>query len=104
MPDGEQRNEYKGEPPRPWVRIRLAAPNGTRTELDVVADTGSPIAAVIGEAVVQALKLHRLIEIDTNFGRLKGAWMQLEMPEFGVNDLVLGYGGDQLADACRANH
>jgi hypothetical protein len=26
------------------------------------------------------------------------------MPELGVNDLVLGYGGDQLADACRVNH
>jgi hypothetical protein len=43
----EQRNPYKGSPLRPWVRVQLAAPDGTVRDLDLLADTGNPFELVV---------------------------------------------------------
>jgi hypothetical protein len=46
----EQRNPYKGSPPRPWVRLRLEAADGSLQEIELLADTGNPFALIIDQA------------------------------------------------------
>jgi len=42
----EQRNPYKGQPPRPWVRLRFRAKDGSMVEVELLADTGNPCAVI----------------------------------------------------------
>ena len=64
MPNGvEQRNPYKGAPPRPWVRVLLAARDGTNHEVDLLADTGNPCAIIVSQALMASLKLRAAPEI-----------------------------------------
>jgi hypothetical protein len=45
-----QYNPYKGTPPRSWVRLRFAAADGSIHERELLADTGSPCAVILGQA------------------------------------------------------
>jgi hypothetical protein len=98
----EQRNPYKGTPPRPWVRIRLRAPDGTEEELDLIADTGNP-CAVISQARMSQLKEADGIDLNTNFGVLQGGWVRLAMPEYQLTQAILGYASDGVMAAAQAS-
>lgn len=100
----EQRNPYKGTPPRPWVRLRLAAPDGSTQELDLLADTGNPCALIIGQQLMARLKHGDGPDMNTNFGRLEGGWLQLEMPELQMVRPILGYASDAVVTAAKASH
>lgn len=100
----EQRNPYKGGPPRPYIRLRLAAPDGSTRELELLADTGNPCALIVGEQSMTGLKLADAPDVHSNFGLLVGGWMQLSMPELGLTQPILGYGSDTVAAAANASH
>lgn len=99
----EQRNPYKGAPPRPWVRLRLVAPDGTFQELDLLADTGNPCALIIGRAFMAQLKHAAGPDVNTNFGLLEGGWLLLQMPELGLTQPVLGFASDAVMTAAKAS-
>lgn len=100
----EQRNPYKGTPQRPWVRIRLLAPDGSATELELLADTGSPCALIISRPNLARLAAGDGPDFQSNFGPLKGGWLQLDTPQLGPVQRVLGFGSDDVVVAAKVNH
>ncbi len=72
----EQRNPYKGTPPRTWIRVRFIAPDQSTHEVDCVADTGSPFAAIVSSALMAALKYADSPDANTNFGQMTGGWIK----------------------------
>jgi hypothetical protein len=98
----EQRNPYKGTPPRPWARLRLAAPDGFTRELELVADTGNPCALIIGLADMTVLQFKAGPSRPTNFGMLQGGWLHLSMSELGLNQQILGYASDVVLAAAQS--
>lgn len=91
-----QQNPYKGTSSRCWVRLRFAAPDGSLHERELIADTGSPCAVILGQSDLALLVRSAAAGMNSNFGRLTGAWLELAMPELGLNTLVVGYGSGQL--------
>jgi hypothetical protein len=102
-PPFEQRNPYKGSPPRPWVRLRLEAPSGSIEELEVVADTGNPFTLILGTAAMSRLQVRNAPTRTSNFGLLRGGWFRLAMPDFGLVMSVLGYASDAVLTAVKAS-
>jgi hypothetical protein len=99
----EQRNPYKGSPPRPWVRLRFTAPDGTTQEVELLADTGNPCAVIISQALMARLKLRAAPDVQSNFGLLEGGWLHLTMPELGLDQDVVGFGSDAVGTAAKAS-
>ena len=102
-PTVEQRNPYKGLPPRPWIRLRLKEKDGTVHEFELLADTGNPFAIVISHAAMANLKLKAALDVETNFGPLQGAWVRLQMPELGLDSEVIGYASDAVASSTQTS-
>ena len=100
----EQRNPYKGNPERPWITVRLAGPDGSIAELELLADTGNPCAIIISQQQMLRLKVADAPDVSTNFGLLQGGWLQLTMPEFGLGQPILGYASDAVAAVASADH
>lgn len=101
QPPSEQRNHYKGSPERPWIRLRLEAPDGSTHEMDVLADTGNPCALILGLASMASLKLKNAAKVKSNFGALIGGWLRLVMPELGVTKTIRAYGSDAVVAATK---
>lgn len=99
----EQRNPYKGSPPRPWVRLRFLAPDGTTHEVECLADTGNPFAVILSEGRMTQLKYADAPDVNTNFGLLTGGWLRLAMPDLGLVQDVIGYASDAVAAAAKAS-
>lgn len=97
----EQRNSYKGAPPRPWVRLRLMEKDGSTHELELLADTGNPFAVVISQAAMAILKLKTALDVNTNFGVLQGGWIHIQMPELGLDADVVGYASDEVVTSAQ---
>lgn len=97
----EQRNPYKGTPSRAWLRVRLTALDGSPLEFDVLADTGNPFSSVVGLPVLQQFKHMDAHRVSTNFGDLLGGWLRVGIPDVGMDQLVLGYGSDEVVEATR---
>ena len=100
----EQKNPYKGSPSRPWIRLRLPAPDGSTLEREFLADTGNPCAVILGQQDMARLKIRDGPDVHTNFGLLQGGWLQLATPELGLTQAVLGYASDAVAVAAAASH
>jgi hypothetical protein len=98
-----QQNHYKGNIPRAWIRLRLLAPDGSFHEREMLADTGSPCALILGMADLSLLAHSGAAGVNSNFGFLTGGWMELQMPELGLIQPILGYGSDPVAQAARRN-
>jgi hypothetical protein len=94
-----QRNPYKGTTPRSWLRLRFVVADGSLHERELVADTGSPFAIILGLADLSFLMTSSAPGINTNFGLLIGGWVELSMPELGLTAPVLGFGSDQVLQA-----
>jgi hypothetical protein len=99
----EQRNPYNGSPSRPWVRLRLTAPDGSTHEVELLADTGNPCALIISQALMATLKQRAAPDVQSNFGLLQGAWLHLAMPELGVDQDVEGFASDAVVAATKAS-
>jgi hypothetical protein len=91
-----QHNPYKGKTPRSWVRLRFAAVDGSLHERELLADTGSPCAVILGQTDLAVLLRASAAGIQTNFGALAGAWLELHMPELGVTSAILAFGSDTV--------
>lgn len=96
-----QRNPYKGSPPRAWVSLRFIAPDGSPHERQLLVDTGSPCAVIVSRADLSLLPCNRAEEVNSNFGALIGAWLQLDVPELGLASEVLGFGSDKVMQVAR---
>ena len=94
-----QQNPYKGTSPRCWIRLRFAATDGSLHERELVADTGSPCAVILSQTDLALLLRSAAAGMNSNFGHLTGAWLELSMPELGLNTQVVGYGSDQVLQA-----
>lgn len=99
----EQRNPYKGSPPRPWVRLRLTALDGTVHEVEVLADTGNPCALIISQALMARVRLRAAPDMHSNFGLLEGGWLHLTMPELGLDQDLVGFASDPVVSAAKAS-
>jgi hypothetical protein len=99
----EQRNPYKGVPPRPWVRLRLTAADGTVHELELLADTGNPCAIILSQADMARLRVRAAPDSHSNFGLLEGGWVHLTMPALGLDQDLIGYGCDAVVTAAKAS-
>jgi hypothetical protein len=98
-----QRNVYKGQDPRCWVRLRFVALDGSLHERELLADTGSPCAVIVGLSDHVALRQAESAEVQTNFGTMQGGWFELAMPEFGLIGRVPGFGSNQVLRAVRSD-
>ena len=63
----DQRNAYKGSPPRPWITVRIRAIDDSIHDLELLADTGSPCAVIFAEHLL------------TKFGLRQGPDMKTRM-------------------------
>jgi hypothetical protein len=100
---GEQRNRYKGSPPRSWLRLQFpGSPQGTH-EVDLVADTGNPCALIISEANMTRVKQRNAVSVNSNFGPLKGGWIRIHIPEVALDQDVLAYASDVVVAATKAS-
>ncbi len=93
-PPQEQRNPYKGNPPKAWLRCRLLAPASLAHDLDCMVDTGSPYFLVIGDHLMNLLGSRAAVTIPTNFGPLSGGWVRLTIPDVGFDQQLLGFASD----------
>lgn len=103
-PVAEQRNPYMGTTPRPWLRLRFLDPTDNPLELTLVADTGCPHAAIMGQDLLDQLVRMPGRIIASNFGSLNGGWIRLAMPDFGLDLDILGYGNPQVSLAVASDH
>lgn len=85
------------------MRVELIAPDGQTRSLEAVADTGNPLPLIVSLAVMAGFCHLRGPGTDTNFGRLDGGFLQVRIPETGVDAMVFGYASDQVTDAIQAN-
>jgi len=99
----EQRNPYKGIPPRCWVLVRFVAPDGTLREMQLLADTGNPYAVIIGKDSMRQLKHNDIPNTNTNFGLLEGGTIKVVMPELGLDLEVPGYASDAVVSVAQAS-
>ena len=95
----EQRNAYKGMPPRSWNRLRLRATDGTVEGVELLADTGSPCTLIISPARMARFKRAGAADIHSNFGPLAGGWLRLTVPELGLDQFLVGYASDAVVTA-----
>ena len=94
--DFEQRNLYNGTPPCCWIRVRLRAPDGSDHEFNLLADTGSPVAIILGLTTLATMKHGDASGLGSNFGQLVGAWFHVRMAELGLDHKLVGYGSDNV--------
>src|SRR5258708_32208198 len=85
-----QRNPYKGTNPRCWIRLRFAAADGSLHERELVADTGSPCAIILGRAGFAPLLRAAAAALNSHLGSLTGGWLELQMPELTLTQPLPG--------------
>ena len=97
----EQRNVYRGEPARAWLRLELIAANGRVGELEVLVNTGNPCAIIVHTATMESLRWRESIRTDSNFGPLDGGWLRIAIPELGFDVKTIGYANDSVANVVK---
>ena len=100
----EQRNAFKGNPPRAWIRVRLLGRDGDAVTVELIADTGSPCSVIIAGDALLRLKLAAATGMSTNFGQLNGGWLRVEVPDLQFDGHVIGYGSDAVVEAAARSH
>src|SRR5215207_3313576 len=84
-PNPEQRNPYKGAPPRSWVRITLVAADGAEQAVELLADTGAPDEVIISEDLMDRFGRRAGLQVPSNFGLLNGGWLRVRVPDLGFD-------------------
>jgi hypothetical protein len=100
----EQRHRYKGDPPRPWVRIRLVGVNGSAQERDLVVDTGNPFPLIIDAMTMHSIGRGQSSSLETNYGALNGRSVRVVVPELDPEFDAIGYLSDAIVAAVRTSH
>jgi hypothetical protein len=83
--------------------VRLAAPDGTTLEIELLADTGNPCAIIITQALLGRLTWRSASDVQSNFGLLEGGWLHLTVPELRLDQDVVGYANDAVVAASKAS-
>lgn len=96
-----QRNVYRGQPARAWLRLELTATHGGVREVDVLVDTGNPCAIIIDTATMQSLRWRESVRTDSNFGPLDGGWLRIAIPEIRFDAKILGYANDSIVNVVK---
>jgi hypothetical protein len=99
----EQRNSYKGQPERAWIRLRVVALDGSVEELDVLADTGNPFPLILSESKLRQFKQLDLTSVTTNFGMLEGGWVHVQIPAIALDEFLPAYGSDAVVAAAQGS-
>lgn len=97
----EQRNSYKGDPERPWIKVFLHGVDGSKSELELLADTGNPCALIVDLNTLRRIRFEDGPIRSSNFGWLEGGWVEVEVPEFGTKSFLLAFGSDEVVQATR---
>jgi len=100
----DQRNPYKGSPPRSWIRVRVIGVDESVREIELLADTGNPCELIVGPEIMRAFKRGDGPDVSTNFGPLEGGWLQIAVPELSLNRYVLGYSSEVVVRAAEQSH
>jgi len=100
----EQRNPYKGSPPRPWIRLNLRAADGSLEEVQLLADTGNPCALIVDGDVLRRFKRGDAPDMGSNFGPLTGGWLQVLLTDIGFDRHIVAYASDAVVSAARVSH
>ena len=95
----ETRVAYIGSPPRPLLRFTFSDGIGTTHDLQLLADTGSPYPFILHPTWFDRLVQTRLHRLESNFGRMECGWLHLFMPEWGLVELMKGYGNRRIGEA-----
>ena len=98
----EQRNAYKGNDPRAWVRVTLVAKDGTAYDVELIADTGSPFAILVDDATLLAFGVKLGQRMQTTFGSVGTGWMRVLIPEVGYDEEVPAFSRDEVVTEARA--
>lgn len=97
----EQRNVYRGQPARAWLRLELVSASGRVCALDLLVDTGNPCTLIIDTATMESVRWRESIRTGSNFGPLEGGWVRILIPELGFDVKTLGYANDSVVDVVR---
>jgi hypothetical protein len=100
----EQRNPYKGNPVRSWLRLGFRGRDGTAISVELLADTGSPQSALLRPDLFDQLVTRYTRTIRTNFGDMTGGWVQLYTPEIGLVEVVEAFRSEQAARTAAKSH
>ena len=101
----EQRNPYKGDKRRAYLRLDFRAADRSRHTVELLVDTGSAEGVIVSRALYDRLVLtHDRPTVTPAWGFTVGGWFQLYMPESGLVELVQGYGNDLIATAAADEH
>jgi hypothetical protein len=100
-PGQEQRNPYKGSPPRSWIRITLIATDGTELAVELLADTGAPDEVIISEDLMDRFGRRTGLEVPSNFGLLSGGWLRVKVSEVGFDATIPAFASDAVAVATK---
>ncbi len=97
----EQRNVYRGEPARAWLRLDLISADGRVRQFELLADTGNPCAIIVNVATMQSLRWRASVSTDSNFGPLEGGWLRVAIPELGLDVKTLGHANDSIVNVVK---
>jgi predicted aspartyl protease len=100
----EQRNAYKGAPPRPWVSLEFIDESGQTIAIEALADTGNPCALVVGPQIMGQFNLGSAPGMTTNFGQFEGGWLRVVIDEIEFDEDVLAYSSEAVLSAVQASH
>ncbi len=91
-----QRNIYKDEPARAWLRLQLNRRVGDSVEREFLVDTGNPCALIISQSLLGEMLWRESFAVDSNFGPLGAGWLSVTVPEAGDEFKILGYANDAV--------
>jgi hypothetical protein len=92
----EQRNPYKGSPPRSWIRLSLLAKDGTVETVELVADTGCPYEVIVSQALMNRFQRRRGLAVASNFGTLAGGWLEVTVPDLSFRATLSAFASDAV--------
>ena len=58
---------------------------------------------ILGKSDLALLLRSAAAGMNSNFDQLTGAWLELSMPELGLNTQVVGYGSDRVLQAVQGD-
>jgi hypothetical protein len=99
----EQRNPYRGSPPRAWLRVHVIGVDGRASEKELLVDTGSPFTLILSTGEMQSLRQMTGTTVHTNFGVLTSGWLHVVIPEIGFDHHVFGYASDEVVAAAQSS-
>jgi hypothetical protein len=101
----EQRNPYKGDPPRPWVTVVFQKADGSgKIAKQLIADTGGFATIRISRSLLYKIEVRPAEIQKTNWGLAEGCWVWVEIPELGFRKQMVAYGLDNIVTAAKQSH